>query len=64
MFAGPGFVFDTPLQDGSTLKLLPIINSKSGLGFGGMAKYRSATNYTDLGYGSAANVFILRGKHS
>lgn len=62
MFAGPGFVFDTPLQDGSTLKLLPIINSKSGLGFGGMAKYRSATNYTDLGYGSAANVFILRGK--
>lgn len=62
MFAGPGFVFDTPFQDGSTLKLMPIINNKSGLGFGGMAKYRSATNFTDFGYGSAADVFILRGK--
>ncbi len=62
MFAGPGFVFDTPLQNGSTLKLLPIINNKSGIGFGAMAKYRSATNFTDMGYGSAADVFILRGK--
>ena len=62
MFAGPGIVFDTPFQEGSTLKLMPIINSKSGIGFGGLAKYRSATNYTDFGYGSAADVFILRGK--
>ncbi len=62
MFLGPGFVFDTPLQGGSTLKVMPILNNKSGLGFGGMLKYRSATNYTDFAYGSAADVFILKGK--
>lgn len=62
MFAGPGFVFDTPLQNGSTVKLLPIINNKSGIGFGGLLKYRSATNYTDFGYGSSADVFILKGR--
>ena len=62
MFLGPGFVFDTPLQNGSTLKVMPILNSKSGLGFGGMLKYRSATNYTDFAYGSSADVFILKGK--
>ena len=62
MFAGPGFVFDTPLQGGSTLKVIPILNNKSGLGFGGMLKYRSATNYTDLAYGSSADVFVLKGK--
>lgn len=62
MFAGPGFVFDTPLQNGSTLKLIPIINNKKGIGVGGLLKYRSATNYTDFGYGSSADVFILKGK--
>lgn len=62
MFLGPGFVFDTPLQSGSTLKVMPILNNKSGIGFGGMLKYRSATNYTDFAYGSAADVFILKGK--
>lgn len=62
MFLGPGFVFDTPLQSGSTLKVMPILNNKSGLGFGGMLKYRSATNYTDFAYGSSADVFILKGK--
>lgn len=62
MFLGPGFVFDTPLQNGSTLKVMPILNNKSGLGFGGMLKYRSATNYTDFAYGSSADVFILKGK--
>ncbi len=62
MFAGPGFVFDTPFQNGSTVKLLPIINNKSGIGFGGMLKYRSATNYTDMAYGSSADVFILKGR--
>ena len=64
LFAGPGWVVDTPLQDGSTLKLMPIINSKSGVGVGGLAKYTSATNYTEFGYGSAASMFILRGKQN
>ena len=62
MFLGPGFVFDTPLQNGSSVKVLPILNNKSGMGVGGMLKYRSATNYTDFAYGSSADVFILKGK--
>lgn len=61
MFAGPGFVFDTPFQGGSTMKLIPIINSKSGIGFGGMLKYLSPTNYTTMAYGSAADIFMLKG---
>lgn len=61
MFAGPGFVFDTPLQGGSTLKAIPIINSKSGIGVGGMLKYMSPTNQTMFAYGSAADTFVLRG---
>lgn len=62
MFAGPGFTFDTPLQNGSTVKLIPFINNKDGLGFGGFLKYRSGTNFTMLGYGSSADVFVLKGK--
>lgn len=62
MFLGPGIVFDTPLQNGSTLKVLPIVNHDDGFGFGGMLKYRSATNYTDFAYGSASDTFILKGK--
>lgn len=62
MFAGPGFVFDTPLQGGSTLKLIPIINNKHKLGVGGFLKYRSGTNYSEIGYGSSNDVFVLRGR--
>ena len=66
MYAGPGFVFDTP--GGTTLKLLPILNYQgngdtgdNSLGFGGMAKFRSASNKTDLAYGTANKAFIMRG---
>jgi len=68
-FAGPGFVFDTPM--GSTLKLVPIVNYNGGqFGFGGLAKFKSATNKTDIGYGSAGgngdgsltDKIIVRGK--
>lgn len=63
MYAGPGFAFDTPLQHGSTIKLVPIINSKKGdIGVGGIMKYRSGTNYTYMAYGSVADMFILKGK--
>ena len=62
MFAGPGFVVDTPLQNGSSVKLIPIINKKDDFGFGGLLKYHSATNRTEMGYGSGADVFILKGK--
>lgn len=59
-FAGPGFVLDTPM--GSTLKLIPILNVDGGVGYGGLAKFKSATNKTDFGYGTAKNMLIVRGK--
>lgn len=66
LYAGPGFVFDTP--HGSTLKVLPILNYQSGaddpaksIGFGGLAKFKSATNKTDMGYGTVNKAFIMRG---
>ena len=62
MFLGPGYTIDTPLQNGSTVKLMPIINKKSDWGIGGFLKYRSATNFTDFGYGSGSDMFFLRGK--
>jgi len=60
MFAGPGFVFDTPFA--STVKVMPLINYKDGIGFGGALRYSSATNRTDMMYGSAKHVFVMRGK--
>lgn len=73
MYAGPGFVFDTP--HGSTLKIVPILNpqlnggtnngntgsSDDKIGWGAIVKYKSATNKTDMGYGTANEVFLMRG---
>ncbi len=66
-FAGPGFVFDTP--KGTTLKVVPILNyqgngddtDNSSLGWGSIMKFKSATNKTDMGYGTANKTFIMRG---
>lgn len=67
MYAGPGFDFDTPM--GTNLKVVPIINyqsnsldNESTLGYGAIAKFKSATNKFDMAYGTANKVFILRGK--
>lgn len=67
MYAGPGFVFDTPM--GTDLKLVPILNYQtnstegiSKIGWGGIAKFNSATNQTNMAYGTSNEVFILRGK--
>lgn len=67
-YAGPGFVLDTP--GGTTLKLLPIVNyqgngndsGESSLGFGGIAKFKSASNKTDMYYGTANKMLLVRGK--
>jgi len=67
MFAGPGFVFDTP--GGTTLKVIPILNYQTNgdnsadnkMGFGALAKFKSASNKTDIGYGTANQAFIMRG---
>ncbi len=60
MFAGPGFVFDTPF--GSVLKLIPLLNYKDELGFGGAVKYRTAFNQTYAMYGSGSDIFMFKGK--
>ena len=67
MFAGPGFVFDTP--GGTTTKIVPILNyqsngdnsSENAFGFGAIAKFKSASNKTDMAYGTANKAFIARG---
>lgn len=67
LFAGPGFVFDTP--KGTTLKVVPMINYQSNgdnssdnkLGWGAIAKFKSATNKTDFAYGTSNEIFIMRG---
>lgn len=73
LYAGPGFVFDTP--HGSTLKIVPILNYQSNggtnngntgssddaLGWGAIAKYKSAINKVDMGYGTTNDVFLMRG---
>jgi len=67
MYAGPGFVFDTP--GGTTLKLIPMLNYDGGggdssdatIGFGGIAKFKSASNKTDMYWGSVNSDFIMRG---
>lgn len=67
MYAGPGFVFDTPM--GTNLKVIPVVNYRSNsmandneLGFGAIAKFKSATNQFYSAYGTANKTFILRGK--
>lgn len=59
-FLGPGFVIKTPFA--STIKLIPFVNYKSGFGVGGAVKYRSSTNQTEAMYGSADDIFVMRGK--
>lgn len=62
MFLGPGYTFDTPLQNGSTLKLIPVVNKSSNWGIGGFLKYRSGTNFTDFGYATGSSLMFMRGK--
>ncbi len=60
MFAGPGLVL--PMPFGSTLKILPTVNYKSGFGFGGIARFKSGTNTTNFAYNTAAKKFYLKGE--
>lgn len=59
MFAGPGFVFGGPA--GSVIKVIPFLNYNHKFGFGGALKYLNTYNRTELGYGSANDIFFLKG---
>lgn len=59
MFIGPGFVFGGPA--GSVIKVIPFLNYNHKFGFGGALKYMNTYNRTELGYGSANEIFFLKG---
>ena len=60
MYAGPGFVFNMPKS--STLKLTPILNhGDNKFGIGAMARFKNSKNITDIAYGSANDVFLIKG---
>ena len=60
MFIGPGFTFGGPA--GSIVKVIPFLNYQhSDFGFGGALKYKNKFNDTELGYGTSANIFFLKG---
>lgn len=62
MYAGPSFVIGLPRA--SVLKLSPIVlysKNDSKFGIGGIAKFASPSNQTEMAYGSAENRFLLRG---
>lgn len=60
LYTGPGIVFELP--KGSVLKAIPMLNYKSGFGFGAMTRFSSGTNHTLAAYGSAEDRFIVYGK--
>ena len=60
MYIGPGFVI--PLSYGAVLKAIPILNYNHGIGVGGIGRYQSATNKTQVAYGTAKSKFLIRGK--
>jgi hypothetical protein len=60
MYIGPGFTFGGPAS--SIVKVIPMLNYQhSSFGFGGMLKFKNTFNNTELGYGSAADIFFLKG---
>lgn len=63
LYAGPGFVYDAPW--GAAIKVMPIVNYKdSDWGIGGALRYSSSTNRTSMVYGSANDIFVMRGRQS
>ena len=60
LFVGPGFAFGGPA--GSVIKVIPFLNYQKKFGFGGALKYHNKFNYTEIGYGTSADIFFLRGQ--
>ena len=59
-YIGPGVVFGGP--HGSTIKLIPLVNYKDDIGFGGAVKFKSSFNDTQIMYGSSQNIWVVDGK--
>lgn len=65
MYAGPSYVIGLPAA--SVLKLAPIVlysKDEKKFGIGGIAKFNSRSNITEMAYGSAENKFMIRGNQN
>lgn len=59
-YVGPGFVFELP--KGSVFKAIPMLNINHGFGVGGVGRFSSGTNQTQVAYGTTESKFLVRGK--
>lgn len=60
MYIGPGFVVKLP--KGCLLKLIPALTYKEKIGVGGVARFWSATNETQVSYGTSQSKIVVRGE--
>ncbi len=60
-YAGPAFLVKGPY--GSTIKLAPIVAYSDKIGLGGIAKFRSKRNTAEVGWNSASDNIVGRGKY-
>ena len=60
MYIGPGFVVKLP--KGCLLKLIPALTYKGQIGVGGVARFWSATNQTQVSYGTSKSKIVVRGE--
>ena len=60
MYIGPGFIVQLP--KGCLLKLIPALTYRNKIGFGGVARFWSATNETQVAYGTSRSKIVVRGE--
>ena len=60
LYTGPGIII--PMPKGSVLKAIPMLNYKSGFGYGAVGRFSSGTNNTMAAYGTANEKAIVYGK--
>ena len=58
-----GWGYATEVPFGGTLKLMPALVYDSGIGIGGIARYRSKRNLIEAAYATSSENFIVRGKY-
>ena len=58
-----GWGYATEVPFGGTLKVMPALVYDSGIGIGGIARYRSKRNFIEAAYATSSENFIVRGKY-
>lgn len=62
LYFGPGHVFYLP--NGATFKAAPIVSFGDGIGGGGLVRYMSKSNRTEVGFVSNKNKIAIRGEQN